>query len=53
METIEILILMACLSLPIWMGDVLDYAEDAEELIELIRKEEEEIMKCIHDNGLM
>jgi hypothetical protein len=53
MENIEILVLMACLCLPIWMGEVIDYAEDAQDLIELLEKEEEEIYTCLRDNGLI
>jgi hypothetical protein len=53
MENIEILILMACLCLPIWMGDVIDYAENAQELIDLLEKEEQEIYNCLRENGII
>jgi hypothetical protein len=53
MENIEILVLMACLCLPIWMGEVIDYAEDAQDLIELLEKEEQEIYSCLRANGLL
>lgn len=52
MEIIEILILMASLCLPIWMGEVIDYVETLEDLFELLEKEEE-ITGCLQDYGLI
>ena len=36
MTHIEILILMASVCLPIWMGEVIDYVENIEDLFEVL-----------------
>ena len=46
MYNIEILIFMASLCLPIWMGEVMDYVENIEDLFELLGHEEE-ILGCL------
>ena len=46
------LVLMACLCLPIWMGEVLDYVDTLENLFELLEKEEE-INRCLRDYELI
>ena len=51
MEPIEIIIFMASLCLPIWMGEVMDYVESIEDLFELLEKEEE-ITRCLQDYDL-
>jgi hypothetical protein len=52
MEIIEMLVLMACLCLPIWMGDVIDYVHSVEELLEVLENEEE-INNCLEEYGLI
>jgi hypothetical protein len=46
MNTIEKLILMASLCLPIWMGEVMDYVENLEDLFEILGHEEQ-ILGCL------
>ena len=41
MSNIEILIFMASLCLPIWMGEVMDYVENMEDLFEILGYEDE------------
>jgi len=52
MEIIEVLIIMASLCLPIWMGEVIDYVENINDLFELLGKEEE-ITNCLQDLELI
>jgi hypothetical protein len=52
MENIEILILMASLCLPIWMGEIIDYVENLDDLFELLGKEEE-IYLCLQSLNLL
>jgi len=46
MNHIETLVFMASLCLPIWMGEVMDYVENIEDLFELLGHEEE-ILGCL------
>ena len=41
MNHIETLVFMASLCLPIWMGELMDYVENIEDLFELLSHEEE------------
>lgn len=50
MTPIEIIIFLTSLCLPIWMGDMIDYAKTIEDLFELL-SHEDEIMKDLHDFG--
>jgi len=52
MENIEIIILMASLCLPIWMGEIIDYVENLDDLFELLGKEEE-IPLCLQSLNLL
>ena len=52
MSHIKILILMASLCLPIWMGEVIDYVENIEDLFDVLGHEEE-ILGCLEDLDLM
>ena len=46
MEIIKLLVFMASLCLPIWMGEVMDYAHNLDDLFEVLAHEEE-IMTCL------
>ena len=46
MNTIETIIFLASLCLPIWMGDVWDYVHNIEDLFEVLDNEEE-IIQCL------
>jgi hypothetical protein len=46
MSPIEILVFLASLCLPIWMGDVWDYVHNIEDLFEVLN-EDEEILQCL------
>ena len=50
MNPIETLIFLASLCLPIWMGEVWDYAHSIEELLEVL-EEEDEIHECLLSYG--
>jgi len=50
MTPIEIIIFLASLCLPIWMGDMMDYAKSIEDLFELL-SHEDEIMQGLHEFG--
>jgi hypothetical protein len=52
MNSIEKIILMASLCLPIWMGEIIDYVETLDDLFELLEKEEE-IYSCLQSLGLL
>ena len=41
MNHIETLVFMASLCLPIWMGEVMDYVENIEDLFEILSLEEQ------------
>lgn len=47
MNNIEILVFIASLCLPIWMGEIIDYAMNIDDLFELLSHEEEEIFQCL------
>ena len=46
MNSIEKLVFLASLCLPIWMGEVMDYVHNLEDLFEILNHEEE-ILGCI------
>jgi hypothetical protein len=46
MTPIETIVFLASFCLPIWMGDVLDYVHNIEDLFEVLA-EEEEISQCL------
>lgn len=46
MEVIDILIFMASLCLPIWMGEVLDYVHNLDDLFEVLAHTDE-ILNCL------
>ena len=46
MNSIEKLVFLACLCLPIWMGEVMDYVHNIEDLVEVLNHENE-ILGCI------
>ena len=48
MTNIEILIFIASLCLPIWMGDVMDYVHTIEDLFEVL-SHEDEILGCLEE----
>jgi hypothetical protein len=48
MNTIEKLIFLACLCLPIWMGEVIDYVQNIEDLFEVL-DHEDQILRCLED----
>jgi hypothetical protein len=50
MNSIEKLILLASLCLPIWMGEVMDYVHNIENLLEIL-SHEEEILGCLQYMG--
>jgi len=50
MTPIEIIIFLASLCLPIWMGNMMDYAKSIEDLFELL-SHEDEIMQGLHEFG--
>jgi len=50
MNNIEKLIFLASLCLPIWMGEVIDYVENLEDLFELLAHEDE-ILRCLSEIG--
>jgi hypothetical protein len=47
MNSIEKLVFLASLCLPIWMGEVMDYIHTLEDLFEIL-SHEEEILGCIN-----
>ena len=50
MTPIELIVFLTSLCLPIWMGDVLDYVHNIEDLFEVLA-EEEEISQCLLTMG--
>ena len=46
MNIVELLIFMASLCLPIWMGEVMDYVHNLDDLFEVLAHVEE-IMSCL------
>jgi len=46
MNSIEKLVFLACLCLPIWMGEVMDYVHTIEDLFEVL-SHEDQILGCI------
>ena len=50
MNSIEIIIFLASLCLPIWMGDVWAYVHNIEDLFEVLDNEEE-ILLCLISMG--
>jgi hypothetical protein len=50
MNQIEIIIFLASLCLPIWMGDVWDYVHNIEDLFEVL-SEDEEIYRSLLSMG--
>ena len=49
MTSIEVLIFMASLCLPIWMGEVIDYVRNLADLFEVLSKEDD-IFDCLELN---
>jgi hypothetical protein len=48
MESIAKLILLASICLPIWMGEVIDYVHNIEDLFEVL-SHEDRILGCLED----
>ena len=52
MKAIEFLIFLTSLCLPIWMGEIMDYVENIEDLFKLLIEEEDEIVMYLLTNGM-
>jgi hypothetical protein len=48
MNTIQKLVFLASLCLPIWMGEVIDYVQNIDDLFEVL-SHEDEILGCLKD----